>query len=56
MVTCTGAGLRAKTSRRLFGGVQGQVDEDVDPVGADPLGHLGVARPDNVVPGVGHGL
>ena len=39
IVTCTGAGLRAKTSMRLSAGVQGQVDEDVDPVVANALGH-----------------
>ena len=53
MVTCTGAGLRAKTSIRLPGGVQGEVDEDVDPVAADPFGELAIAQAHAHAPLVG---
>ena len=36
--------------------MQGQVDEDVDPVAADPVGHLGIAQAHDALPLVGQGL
>ena len=45
-----GAGRRAKTRSRLLGGVAREVEEDVDPVGADLRGERIVVEPDDVVP------
>ena len=38
-------GLAGEDQHAVAGGVQGQVDEDVDPVGADPVGQLASLRP-----------
>ena len=51
-----GGGLAGEDEQAVVGGVQGGVDEDVDPVGADPVRHLGIAQAHGLVPFVGQGL
>ncbi len=51
--TCTGAGLRAKTSSRLLASMQFQVDQDVDLIAAHQVGELLVGEPHAAAPDVG---
>ena len=53
MVTCTGAGLRAKTSKRLLAVCRDRSTRMSMPVGADPVRHLRIAQAHNAVPVIG---
>ena len=51
-----GGRLAGEDEHAVVGGVQGEVDEDIDAVGADRLGELGIGQAGGVEPEVGEGL
>jgi hypothetical protein len=45
--------LASEDEQAIVGGVEGEVDENIDPVGADPVGELKIAQAGDAAPGAG---